>query len=245
MFLFKKHRDEQEKSIIKFLKNVLGCKPENIFLYKTALTHKSRSHLDSNGNKINNERLEYLGDTVLSTVVGHFLFQKYPHQGEGFLTEMRAKIVSRASLNALGRKIGLKDLVEYSKGTNTNFTSMTGNAFEALTGALYLDKGYKKTYDILVNRILTLYIDVAEIEKKDWNYKSKIIDWCQKNRKQIAFQVLDVEETPNNRKRYHAAVFINGEKLEDAFDFSIKAAEQLASEKTYKRFIQEGIITAE
>ena len=241
MFLFSLHKDEQEKSITKFLKNVLGCKPKNILLYKTALIHKSRSHHDSKGNKVNNERLEYLGDTVLSTIVGHFLFQKYPHQGEGFLTEMRAKIVSRSSLNALARKIGLKELIEYSKTPNMTYASIPGNAFEALTGALYLDKGYKKTYDILVKRVLTIYIDVKEVEQKGWNYKSKIIDWCQKNKKRIAFQVLDVDES-THRKKYHVAIFIDNEKQEEATDYSIKAAEQFASEKTYKRFEQEGII---
>lgn len=241
MFLFAKHINEQEKSIIKFLKNILGCKPKNIFIYKTALIHKSCSHKDSKGNKINNERLEYLGDTVLSTIVGDYLFKKYPHQGEGFLTEMRAKIVSRSSLNSLSKKIGLLDLVEYSKSCNGGYASLPGNAFEAMTGALYLDKGYKKTYEILINRVFMVYIDIAQVEKTQWNYKSKIIDWAQKNKKQISFQVIDVVDL-GHRKQYNTAVFIDNVQHENAVDFSIKAAEQLASEKTYKSLEEKGII---
>ncbi len=241
MFLFAKNRDEQEKAMIRFLKNILGCSPKNIFLYKTALIHKSCSHIDSKGNKINNERLEYLGDTVLSTIVGDYLFKKYPLQGEGFLTEMRAKIVSRSSLNSLARKIGLVDLIEYNKTLNLGFASIYGDAFEALTGALYLDKGYKKTYEILIGRVFTVYMDVAEVEKKQWNYKSKIIDWAQKNKKQISFQVLGVVDV-GYRKQYNTAVFLDNIQQENAIDFSIKAAEQLASEKTYKKMVDQGII---
>lgn len=241
MFLFAKHINEQEKSIIKFLKNILGCKPKNIFLYKTALIHKSCSHKDAKGNKINNERLEYLGDTVLSTIVGDYLFKKYPHQGEGFLTEMRAKIVSRSSLNFLSKKIGLSDLVEYSKSSNGGFDSLSGNAFEAMTGALYLDKGYKKTYEILINRVFMVYMDITQIEKTQWNFKSKIIDWAQKNKRQISFQVIDVVEV-GHRKQYNTAVFIDNIQQESAVEFSIKASEQLASEKTYKRLEEHGII---
>lgn len=241
MFLFAKHINEREKSIIKFLKNILGCKPKNIFIYKTALIHKSCSHKDSKGNKINNERLEYLGDTVLSTIVGDYLFKKYPHQGEGFLTEMRAKIVSRSSLNSLSKKIGLSDLVEYSKSSNGGYASLPGNAFEAMTGALYLDKGYKKTYEILINRVFMVYMDIAQVEKTQWNYKSKIIDWAQKNKKQISFQVINVVDL-GYRKQYNTAVFIDNVQHENAVDFSIKTAEQLASEKTYKSLEQKGII---
>lgn len=241
MFLFAKHINEQEKSIIKFLKNILGCKPKNIFIYKTALIHKSCSYKDAKGNKINNERLEYLGDTVLSTIVGDYLFKKYPHQGEGFLTEMRAKIVSRSSLNSLSKKIGLSDLVEYSRSSNGGYASLPGNAFEAMTGALYLDKGYKKTYEILINRVFMVYMDIAQVEKTQWNYKSKIIDWAQKNKKQISFQVIDVVDL-GHRKQYNTAVFIDNVQYENAVDFSIKAAEQLASEKTYKSLEQKGII---
>ncbi|MGP1514347.1 MAG: ribonuclease III [Bacteroidales bacterium] len=244
VLFFKNAKTEQDKELLKFLKNILGFKPRNILLYKIALIHKSKSHRDNKGNKINNERLEYLGDTVLSTIIGDYLFKKYPHQGEGFLTEMRSKIVSRSSLNSLSKKIGLAKLIEYTHGKTGSFVSMTGDAFEALTGAIYLDRGYDFTYKILINRIFTSYINVSDMEKKEWNYKSKIIDWGQKTKHKISYQVVDVIEQ-DKRKQYKVQVFIDLFPQETAIDFSIKASEQLASEKTYKRLQNNGFIDKE
>ncbi|MBR1626172.1 MAG: ribonuclease III [Bacteroidales bacterium] len=242
MFLFfNKPKTEQDKELLKFLKNILGLKPGNILLYKTALIHKSKSHTDSRGHRVNNERLEYLGDTVLSTIIGDYLFKKYPHHGEGFLTEMRSKIVSRSSLNSLSKRIGLSQLIEYTHGRGGGFISMSGDAFEALTGAIYLDKGYDFTYKVLINRIFTSYMDVADMETIDWNYKSKIIDWGQKTKHRISYQVVDVTEF-EKRKQYKIQIFIDSFPQEKAIAFSIKAAEQLASEKTYKRLQEHGFI---
>lgn len=243
-FFFKRRKTGQDKELLKFLKNILGVKPGNILLYKTALIHKSKTHKDSRGNKINNERLEYLGDTVLSTIVGDYLFKKYPYQGEGFLTEMRSKIVSRSSLNALSKKIGLSQLIEYTHGRGGGYLSMSGDAFEALTGAMYLDKGYDFTYKIVINRILTAYMNVSDMETKEWNYKSKIIDWGQKTRHRISYQVADIKEE-NKRKQYKIQIYIDSFPQETAVDFSIKAAEQSASEKTYKRLVSSGIINGD
>ncbi len=245
MFLFfRKTKTEQDKELLKFLRNILGLKPENILLYKTALIHKSKSHKDAKGNKINNERLEYLGDTVLSTIIGDYLFKKYPHQGEGFLTEMRSKIVSRASLNALSKKIGLSQLIEYTHGRGGGFISMSGDAFEALTGAIYLDKGYDFTYKVLINRIFTSYLDISDVETKDWNYKSKIIDWGQKTRHKVSYAVINVSEQ-DKRKQYKVQIFIDNFPQETAVAYSIKAAEQLASEKTFKRLVDSDIINVD
>lgn len=241
LFLHSK-KTEQDKELLKFMKNILGFKPGNILLYKTALIHKSCSHTDRSGYKINNERLEYLGDTILSSIIGDYLFRKYPHQGEGFLTEMRSKIVSRVSLNALGHTIGLDKLLEYNKNSNFKFVSMAGDAFEAFTGALYLDKGYDFTYKTLINRIFTIYMDIPALETKDWNYKSKIIDWCQKTKHKISYEVSEVT-TDSYRKQYKSQVVIDDVSEESAIAFSIKSAEQLASEKTYKKLIEQGIIT--
>ena len=150
---------KKDKELKLFLINVLGCKPKNISIYKLALIHKSYIHTDSKGHKMNNERLEYLGDTVLSTIVGDYLFKKYPYQGEGFLTEMRSKIVSRTSLNKLSFKIGLTQHIKYSRDNYTQFVSMDGDAFEAIVGAIYLDKGYKFTYNIITKKIFSIYLD--------------------------------------------------------------------------------------
>jgi len=232
MIFFNKEKDNKE--LIMFLRYVLGCKPKNIFLYKQSLIHRSSSHFDLRGNKINNERLEYLGDTVLNTIVGDYLFKKYPYHGEGFLTEMRSKIVSRASLNKLSLKIGLNKQIEYSKDSNGKFVSMDGDAFEALVGALYLDHGYNKTYKIITQKILNIHLDIDSLETAGWNYKSKIIDWGQKNRQKVSFEVIDTIYV-HGRKQYKVQVLINGEPKESAVEFSIKAADQLAAEKTYKK----------
>lgn len=232
---------KKDKELKLFLKNILGCKPKNISVYRLALIHKSFIHKDGKGNKMNNERLEYLGDTVLSTIVGDYLFKKYPYQGEGFLTEMRSKIVSRASLNKLAHKIGLSNHIKYSKDNFSQFLSMDGDAFEAIVGAMYLDKGYDFTYKVIAKKIFSIYLDIDTLEKTDWNYKSKIIDWGQKTKQKISFQVVETIET-YSRKQYKVQVFIDEVGSETAIDFSIKAAEQLAAEKTFKKLQQEKII---
>jgi len=237
MFHFwKKNYSEEDRKLLKLLKNILGCKPKNISVYKLALVHRSRSHKDSKGNKLNNERLEYLGDTVLSTIVGEFLFRRYPHKGEGFLTEMRSKIVSRANLNKLSIKIGLSDLIKYSR-TNAgewHYVSMDGDAFEALVGALYIDKGYKFTYKALTQRLFNSYMNIDEIENTAWNYKGKLIAWGQKSRKNVSFEIINIKEI-NHRKQYTVQIRIDGIPTATATDFSVKSAEQLAAEKTYKK----------
>ncbi len=232
---------KKDKDLKLFLSNVLGCRPKNISIYRLALIHRSTNHKDAKGNKLNNERLEYLGDTVLSTIVGDYLFKKYPYQGEGFLTEMRSKIVSRNSLNKLAQRIGLSELINYARDGNSQFISMDGDAFEAVVGAIYLDKGYEFTYKVITRKILTYYLDIDELENTEWNYKSKIIDWGQKNREVVSFQVIEVIET-HARKQYKVQVFINTQGYEIGIDFSIKAAEQLAAEKTYKLLLEKKII---
>ncbi len=238
MFLIKRGIKKEDRELLKFLRNILGCKPKNISIYKLSLIHKSCSITDNKGNKLNNERLEYLGDTVLSTIVGDYLFKKYPLKGEGFLTEMRSKIVSRASLNKLSVKIGLSKLIEYNKTSHSgSFSSVNGDAFEALVGALYLDRGYKFTQKVLTKKILSIHLDIDELENTTWNYKSKIIDWCQKNKKKISFEVVE-SSVVNHRMHYVVQILIDEQPQEKAEDYSIKAAEQLAAEKTLKKILE-------
>ncbi len=241
MFRFFENRHKQEdRELLKFLRNILGCKPKNISLYRLSLVHRSRSHIDTKGNKVNNERLEYLGDTVLSTIVGEFLFKKYPHKGEGFLTEMRSKMVSRSALNKLSSKIGLSDLIKYSRGNvgDGQFLSLDGNAFEALVGALYLDKGYHFTYKVLTRKLFSTYMDVDELENTTWNYKGKLIAWGQKNKCSVAFETISIEEI-KHRKQYTVQVNIGGLPFDTAVNYSIKSAEQLVAEKAFKRIEEE------
>ena len=225
-----------DKELKKFLRNVLGFYPKNISLYKLAFRHKSAS-ISANGNKLNNERLEYLGDAILSSIVADMLFRKYPFQGEGFLTEMRSKIVSRNNLNKVSQRIGISQLVQYNKESGIS-RSIDGDAFEALVGAIYLEKGYPFTKRVVVNKIINTYMDIDNLETSDWNFKSKLIDWGQKGRHKVSFEVVKVL-THKYSKQYEVQVLIDGNPKESAIDNSIKAAEQLAAEKTYKSMFSE------
>ncbi len=237
MFLdFIKVHFSEDKKLYHSIKNILGFYPGNIFLYKLAFLHKSASQDIKKGVKVSNERLEYLGDTILSTIVADFLFKKYPFNDEGFLTEMRSKIVSRANLNKLSQKIGLNHLIQRDKESNNQYRSLEGDTFEALIGAVYLDKGFNFTYNVVIKRIIQIHIDVDELERKEWNYKSKLIDWGQKEKKPIGFNVVDVVGN-GYMKQYIVQVLIEGNPVAKGQDYSIKAAEQQAAENAYKSLL--------
>ena len=240
MMLFHKKRESRE--FYSFFKNVLGYTPRNTELYHIAFTHRSQSGT-LGGHRINNERLEYLGDAILGAIVAEYLYKKYPYEGEGFLTILRSKIVSRASLGQLSRKIGLPELIEYQRNSSGIFKSMGGDAFEALVGAMYLEKGYRFTRKVIIGRILRTYLDVESIAVSDWNYKSKIIDWGQRNRRKITFEVMrTITQGHNSRREYECRVNLDGQPQQSAIEYSIKAAEQLAAEKTYKALVADGTI---
>ncbi len=232
MLLSNRHRESPE--FYRFFKNVLGFKPRRTSLYHIALTHSSSSTVD-HGHRINNERLEYLGDAVLGSIVAEFLYRKYPMKGEGFLTEMRSKIVSRKSLGNLARKIGLPELVDHQKGQEGAFKSMGGDAFEALIGAIYLEKGYQFTRRLIIDKLLCTYLDIDAVATTDWNFKGKLIDWGQKNKKKVSFEVVrSVVRGHEGRREYECRVNIDGQPQLSAIGYTIKSAEQLAAEKTYK-----------
>lgn len=241
MPLFRKKTSESPE-FYHFFKNVLGYTPRKTELYHIAFTHRSQS-ANMHGHRVNNERLEYLGDAMLGAIVAEYLYKKYPYEGEGFLTILRSKIVSRASLGQLARKIGLPELVDYQRNSSGVFKSLGGDAFEALVGAMYLEKGYYFTRKVLIDRILRVYLDVDSIAVSDWNYKSKLIDWGQKNHRKITFEVVrSFFSGQGARKEYECRVNVDGEPQQSAIEFSIKAAEQLAAEKTYKALEASGVI---
>ena len=242
MFHLRRYKGEHKEFYL-FFKNTLGFTPRNTQLYQIAFIHKSKSLDMGQGHKVNNERLEYLGDAVLSAIVAEFLYKKYPNQGEGYLTEMRSKIVSRANLNKLAQKIGLSQLVQYNRMSQGIFKSIDGDTFEALIGAIYLEKGYKFTRHIVIDKIINLHLDVDAMAHTDWNFKSKLIDWGQKNHRKISFEVERVfYQGKEGRRQYDVRVKIDDTAAEHAIEYSIKAAEQLAAEKTYKKYQEEGII---
>jgi ribonuclease III len=179
-----------------------------------------------------------LGDAILSALVADYLFKKYPYKNEGFLTEMRSRIVSRFSLNKLSQKLGIDALVLKSNDNRGQYKSVNGDAFEAFIGALYLDKGYAFAYRVLVKRIIEMHIDLESLEANDVNFKSKLIEWSQKEKKQLEFYLLN-EIGDGFNKQYEVVIRIDGADYAKARDFSIKGAEQLAAEKTYSLIRQE------
>ena len=242
MFL---RRHKENEAFYNFFKNILGFTPRRTEIYQIAFIHRSMSKETLQGRRINNERLEYLGDAVLSAIVADFLYKKYPYQGEGFLTILRSKIVSRKNLNKLEQKIGLYQLIKYNKESQGIFKSIDGDAFEALVGAIYLEKGYAFTRKVVIDRIINIHLDIDALSQQDWNYKSKLIDWGQRERHSVAFEVVRTMfqgKQNNSRKEYEVQALIDHQPAETAVEYSIKAAEQLAAEKTYKKLVNDGII---
>ena len=219
--------------------DVLGFVPGNITIYKLAFSHKSSQNEKSVLSQ-NNERLEYLGDAVLGTIVAEYLFKKYPDSNEGFLTKMRSKIVKRKTLNRIGDKMELDGVLQELNNTRLS-RSMLGNAVEALVGAIYLDAGYAFTQKYIVEKILRRYLDIHELENYDDNYKSQLLEWCQKHGKTISYKLISRYKF-EKRDRFKVGVFVNNQRIATADDFNKKSAEQAASEKA---MIELGFLTEE
>ena len=227
---------KKDKILYTAIKNLLGFYPCNIHLYKVALSHKSAPQVWLKGQQVNNERLEYLGDAVLSSVVADYLYKKFPYQHEGFLTEMRSRIVSRSRFNKLSLKMGLNKLIFQGNGAFTSSKSIYGDTFEALVGAIYLDKGYNFTRKVIIRRIIDVHLDVDEIEKTDTNFKSRILEYAQREKKPLEFKVLQ-EIGEGHRKQYMVELYLDGLPVSRGLDYSIKAAEQSAAEKACEELL--------
>lgn len=237
------HCSTKKKPLAQFIKNDFGFYPCNLALYELAFTHKSAAD-NLGGFKLSNERLEYLGDAILSAVIADYLFRLFPTRSEGFLTEMRSKIVSRASLNKLSQKLGFEQMIHYAHDNHSNFKSMTGNAFEAFVGALYLDRGYNFTKHILIDRIVRVHLDLEQLETTDVNFKSKLLEWSQKEKHRLVFKIVAGKNNPLE-KLYHVVAVIDGEDYAEGADFSIKGAEQLAAEKTWNMLVEQQKVSVE
>lgn len=220
-----------DRNFTRRLRSILGFTPINLSIFKLAFYHKSTSNEKLQSIQ-SNERLEYLGDAILGTIVAEYLFKKYPNSNEGFLTKMRSKIVKRSSLNKIADKMGLDVFLAHYNNTRLS-RSMLGNALEALVGAIYLECGYRGTRDYVIQKILRGYLDIHELESFDDNYKSQLLEWCQKNGQSVAYKML-AKYKYEKRDRFKVAVLIDGEKLATADDFNKKSAEQTASEKALR-----------
>ncbi len=218
----------KDKDLVKRLLPIIGFVPVNLEIFKIAFSHKS-TPAEKSSAVTNNERLEYLGDAVLGTIVAEYLFKKYPTENEGFLTKMRSKIVKRKSLNSIGEQMELDLLLnKYNKTRLSN--SMLGNAVEALVGAVYLERGYDHTTRFVIRKILQNYVDVSQLEHTDDNYKSQLLEWCQKNGKTVSYKLM-ARYKLEKRDRFKVAVLVDNQKFGVADDYNKKSAEQTASKE--------------
>ena len=217
------------------IKTILGFKPQNLKYYEKAFTHRSMNIRDEDGTPINYERLEFVGDAMVSAVVASHLFNEVPQGDEGYLTKMRSKIVSREHLNELGKELKLIDLVE-SKIPKDNFgNNIHGNLFEALVGAIYLDKGYNYCEQFIFDKVIIPHVDIEQLEGKVISYKSLLIEWCQKEKKTFDYYVY--EDTGNDELRHFSVkLSINNKIISKARATSKKKAEEKASKRAFFAF---------
>jgi ribonuclease III len=226
----KSPKKTQEKKLLAAIKIITGFSPGNIALYHLACVHSSRSK-EVNGFRESNERLEYLGDAILGAAVADYLFKKYPFQDEGFLTEIRSRIVNRESLNLLARKLGLQNIVQYDAKNTQLQQVILGNTLEALVGAVYLDKGYIRCKKFVIEKLILPFFNLETVISSNTNFKSKVIEWCQRNGKSVRFEMIEMKRN-KNVKEFTSQVFINGEPMGKGFGISKKKAEQDAAFKT-------------
>ena len=218
-----RYKNTSEKKLAQSIKNLLGFYPKNIALYQQALTHSSAAkHTKSN------ERLEFLGDAVLSTIVAEYLFGILPNKDEGFLTQARSRIVSRNQLNKLAVKLGIDKILSTDIKGNISY-ALYGDAFEALVGGMYLDIGYIKTKKIVLEKIIKQHVEVETLIKEDTDYKSRLINYCQKSKKNLQFILLN-EITDGARKIYRIGIELDSKIITEAENASKRVAEQLAAQ---------------
>ena len=214
------------------VQNILGFKPRKIGYYKTAFTHRSMNIKDDDGHPINYERLEFLGDAMLGSVIASHLYTEVPSGDEGYLTKMRSKIVSREHLNELGKDLDLVDLVESKIPKGQFGDNIYGNLFEALIGAIFLDRGYKYCEKFIYNKVIIPYVDIEKLEGKVISYKSLLIEWCQKEKNTFDYNVY--EDTGNDDIRHFSVkLSINDKIVSKARATSKKKAEEKASKRAF------------
>ncbi len=219
--------EHTDREIKRYFRNIFGFRVRNVEPFRIALTHKSAFSTDVVGGRLNNERLEYLGDAILGAIIADFLYHKYPLEYEGVLTRMRSKLVNRNRLNNLARKLGLPEMMRMDNHISSN--TPNGNAFEAVVGAIYMDQGFKKTYDIVLRNVFLAHLDIDTIYVEDDDYKSRVLIWAQHNRHKVAFSI----KSSDSRKdpHYRVVLSLDGKEWTQGMGNSVKKAEQAAAEK--------------
>jgi len=226
-----KGKSKTDKILVAAIQNIAGFTPSNLELYRLATVHSSIAKENGSGYKESNERLEYLGDAILGAAVADFLFKKFPFKSEGFLTEIRSRIVNREALNLLARKIGVANIVQFDQKNSHLQQVILGNTLEAIVGAIYLDKGYIRTKKFVIDKLVNPNYDVDDLVNSDSNFKSKIIEWAQREGKDVRFEILNVKKG-RNHKEFTAQVLVDKEAKGTGYGNSKKKAEQDAAFKT-------------
>jgi ribonuclease-3 len=224
-------KTNKDKMLVAAIQNIAGFTPSNLELYRLATMHSSIAKENGRGYKESNERLEYLGDAILGAAVADFLFKKFPFKPEGFLTEIRSRIVNREALNMLARKIGVANIVQFDQKNAHLQQVILGNTLEAIVGAIYLDKGYIRTRKFVIDKLINPNYDVDDLVNSDNNFKSKIIEWAQREGKDVKFEILNVKKA-RNHKEFTAQVLVDNEAKGTGYGNSKKKAEQDAAFKT-------------
>ena len=214
---------------------ILGFYPRNIQLYQQALLHKSTSIRSEKGRPLNNERLEFLGDAILDAIVGDIVYKHFEGRREGFLTNTRSKIVQRETLNKLAVEIGLDKLVKYSTRSSSHNSYMYGNAFEAFIGAIYLDQGYERCKRFMEEKIFKNYIDLDKMSRKEVNFKSKLIEWSQKSKVEVSFELIEQFLDEDYNPMFHTEIRIEGISAGKGTGYSKKESQQNAAQAALKK----------
>lgn len=225
----------KDKELRAALYEIFGFYPHRIQFYKLALMHKSVTRRNEKGKPLNNERLEFLGDAILDAIVGDIVYRHFEGKREGFLTSTRSKIVQRDTLNRLATEMGITQLIEFGKHTPSHNSYMGGNAFEALVGAMYLDRGYEACMRFMEKRILSQLINIDKVAYKEINFKSKLIEWCQKNKVKLDFKLLEQSREGKNSPIFKYQVLIEGLEGGVGEGYSKKESQQLASKITLQQ----------
>jgi ribonuclease III len=223
------------KEFYLFLKSLIGFYPQNLKLYDLAFLHKSASTVDSRGNFVNNERLEFLGDAILSAVIADFLYNRFPNEDEGFLTKTRSKLVNRTFLTKLTYDMGLNVFIDSNTTKNIDNSHIYGDALEALIGAIYLDKDYMTAKYFVTKKILSKFVNLTEIEQNDLNFKSRLIEWSQKHKKELLFDTTEEFNDKTRQPKFTSVVKIDEKKIGFGTGTSKKEAHQNAARQALEK----------
>ncbi len=229
----------KEKELYLSLYQITGVLPHNIAYYKTALLHKSVAKRNAKGKLINNERLEFLGDAVLDCVVADIVYNRFPNKREGFLTNTRSKLVKRETLNKVSTEMGINKMLKQNGHTITHNCNVAGNAFEALVGALYLDHGYDACMIFMRDRVFGHLVNIEKMAYREMNYKSKLIEWTQKNKVSVTFDEVKTSIDENGNPIFLSQVIIGNVRCEEGKGFTKKESQQNAAKQTYRKLRKE------